>query len=117
MQLQQIVARLVRRIGRCLERAGWLRRQDDTLEADGLERLRSHSILYRASLRLFKIAPGNFVNPLDFIARLAALMPPPRANLLRYHGVFAPNSSLRAQITPAGRGKRCASTSTPAERH
>ena len=31
-------------------------------------------------------------------------------NLLRYHGVFAPNSSLRAQITPARRGKRGAAT-------
>ena len=29
--------------------------------------------------------------PLDFIARLAALVPPPRVNLTRYHGVLAPN--------------------------
>ena len=27
--------------------------------------------------------------PLDFLARLAALVPKPRANLTRYHGVFA----------------------------
>jgi hypothetical protein len=44
--------------------------------------------------------------PLDFIARLAALIPRPGVNLTRYHGVFAPNSRLRAQVTPAGRGKR-----------
>ena len=43
--------------------------------------------------------------PLDFIARLAALVPRPRVNLTRYHGVFAPNSKLRAQVTPAKRGK------------
>ena len=42
---------------------------------------------------------------LDFIARLAALVPRPRVNLTRFHGVFAPNSRWRAQITPAGRGK------------
>ena len=30
--------------------------------------------------------------PLDFIARLAALVPRPRVNLTRFHGVFAPNS-------------------------
>ena len=30
--------------------------------------------------------------PLDFIARLAALVPKPRVNLTRFHGVFAPNS-------------------------
>ena len=44
--------------------------------------------------------------PLDFIARLAALVPTPRVNLTRYHGVFAPNHRLREQITPACRGRR-----------
>lgn len=34
--------------------------------------------------------------PLDFIARLAALVPKPRVNLTRFHGVFAPNSRHRA---------------------
>jgi hypothetical protein len=43
--------------------------------------------------------------PLDFIARLAALVPKPRVNLTRYHGVFAPNSAHRAQVTKAHRGK------------
>jgi hypothetical protein len=28
--------------------------------------------------------------PLDFIARLASLVPSPRVNLTRYHGIFAP---------------------------
>jgi hypothetical protein len=31
----------------------------------------------RASLRLFKIAPGDFVEPPELIARLAALVPRP----------------------------------------
>ena len=39
--------------------------------------------------------------PLDFIARLAALVPRPRVNLTRYNGVFAPNSRYRARVTPA----------------
>jgi len=43
--------------------------------------------------------------PLDFIARLAALVPKPRVNLTRFHGVFAPNSKYRARVTPARRGK------------
>ena len=43
--------------------------------------------------------------PLDFIARLAALVPSPRVNLTRFHGVFAPNSKHRALVTPAKRGK------------
>ena len=29
--------------------------------------------------------------PLDFIARLAAVVPTPRVNTTRYHGVFAPS--------------------------
>jgi hypothetical protein len=45
------------------------------------------------------------LEPLDFLARLAALVPPPRMHLTRYHGVFAPRHALRAAITPAGRGR------------
>ena len=40
-----------------------------------------------------------------YIARLAALVPKPRVNLTRFHGVFAPNSKHRVQVTPARRGK------------
>jgi hypothetical protein len=43
--------------------------------------------------------------PLDFIARIAALIPEPRVDLTRFHGDFAPNSKHRALITPDGRGK------------
>jgi hypothetical protein len=41
---------------------------------------------------------------LDFMARLAALVPPPRMHLTRYHGVFAPHGRLRSAVTPAHRG-------------
>jgi hypothetical protein len=41
----------------------------------------------------------------DFMARLAALVPKPRVNLTRYHGVLAPNHRCRGLITPAKRGK------------
>ena len=43
--------------------------------------------------------------PVDFIAKLAALVPRPRVNLTRFHGVFVPNSKHRALVTPAKRGK------------
>jgi hypothetical protein len=43
--------------------------------------------------------------PLDFIARLAALVPKPRVHLTRFHGVFAPNSKYRARVTLAKRGR------------
>ena len=38
--------------------------------------------------------------PQDFLARLAALVPRPRANLTRYHGVLAPNSPFRRAVVP-----------------
>jgi hypothetical protein len=58
------------------------------------------------------------LEPLDFIARLAALVPKPRVNLTRFHGVFAPNSKHRSQVTPARRGKRPTDEdTTPDQRH
>jgi hypothetical protein len=51
-----------------------------------------------------------FFDPLDFIARLVALIPKPRVNLTRFHGVFAPNSKYRALVTPGKRGKGGKST-------
>jgi len=39
-------------------------------------------------------------SPQDFIARLAALVPRPRVNLTRCHGVFAPISPMRRAIVP-----------------
>jgi hypothetical protein len=41
---------------------------------------------------------------LDFMARLAAVVPVPRMHLTRYGGVFAPHSKRRGAVTPAHRG-------------
>ena len=40
------------------------------------------------------------LEPLDFIARLAALVPRPRLNLTRFHGIFAPNFKHRHKVVP-----------------
>ena len=42
------------------------------------------------------------MSPLEFMQRLAALVPRPRLNLIRFHGVLAPNAKLRAEIIPDG---------------
>ncbi len=42
----------------------------------------------------------RIMEPMEFMARLAALVPPPRFPLVRYHGVFAPNSPWRAVVVP-----------------
>jgi hypothetical protein len=49
------------------------------------------------------------MTPMDFMARLAALVPPPKIPLVRYHGVFAPRSSWRALVTPKPPARGCLS--------
>jgi hypothetical protein len=43
--------------------------------------------------------------PLDFIAKLASLVPKPRVNLTRFLGIFTPNSKHRIHVTSAKPGK------------
>ena len=42
------------------------------------------------------------MSPLEFMQRLATLVPRPRLNLIRFHGVLAPNAKLRSEIVPGG---------------
>jgi hypothetical protein len=42
------------------------------------------------------------MSPLEFMQRLAALVPRPRLHLIRFHGVLAPNAKLRALVVPQG---------------
>jgi hypothetical protein len=49
-------------------------------------------------------------SPLDFVSKLAALIPRPRHHLIRYHGVLAPNARLRRYIVPAPAKSRSRST-------
>ena len=43
---------------------------------------------------------GVLLDPLDFLARLAALIPPPNFHQLRYHGVLAAHAKDRARVVP-----------------
>ena len=43
------------------------------------------------------------MEPLDFLARLAAIVPPPRYPLLTYHGILAPASQWRPNVVPRAR--------------
>ncbi len=89
-------------------------------DRDGLERLlrymaRPAVVLDRVSeLEDGRVAwklkmPGSrgethrIMEPIEFMARLAALVPPPRYPLVRYHGAFAPHSPWRAAIVPGPR--------------
>ena len=51
--------------------------------------------------------------PLDFLARLVALVPRPRTHLIRYHCVFAPNARHRAVLVAKARGVHPADLMSP----
>lgn len=38
--------------------------------------------------------------PLDLIARICAMIPPPRFHMVRFHGVLSSHASLRAEVVP-----------------
>ena len=43
------------------------------------------------------------LSPMELIEKLSALVPPSRQNIIRYHGVLAPNAKDRDKIVPAGK--------------
>ena len=47
-----------------------------------------------------KNATHRILTPIELLARIAALIPPPRQPFLRYHGVLAPNCRWRSAIVP-----------------
>lgn len=69
------------------------------IATDRLTILRDGSVAYRT-----KYGKGarthRVMTPMEAMARIAALVPPPRSPLLRYHGVVAAGSKLRARIVP-----------------
>jgi Putative transposase len=42
----------------------------------------------------------HVMSPLEFMQRLAALVPRPRLHLIRFHGVLAPNAKWRPKVVP-----------------
>ena len=57
-------------------------------------------VIYRFKQPLREGTIQVMLDRLDFIARLAALVPRPRLNLTRLHGAFAPNCKHRERIVP-----------------
>ena len=47
------------------------------------------------------------LSPHELIEKLAALVPPPRLNLVRYHGVLAPHAADRPRIVPGPVAEAC----------
>ena len=57
------------------------------------------------------------MEPLEFMQRLAALVPRPRLHLIRFHGVLAPHAKLRSQVVPKPTHDAAAHTCEHAQAH
>jgi hypothetical protein len=55
---------------------------------------------YRVRWARSDAGPYRVMTPVEFLARLAALVPPPWYPLTRYHGVLAPASRWRPHVVP-----------------
>ncbi|WP_240359178.1 transposase [Pyxidicoccus trucidator] len=76
------------------------------LALERLTRLEDGRLSYRTKLPL-PDGTSDLVLPVDaFLRRLAALVPPPGSNLVRFHGLFAPGAALRPRGYPSPRRQR-----------
>jgi hypothetical protein len=73
-----------------------------TLSLERLSRLPDGRVTYQVKYPR-RSATHLVMTPVEFMARVAALLPPPRFPLVRYHGVLAPHSKLRDAVVPKPR--------------
>jgi hypothetical protein len=66
------------------------------LSLSRLSRRSDGQVVYQVKASRRGKATERVMTPLAFMARISALVPPPRHPLLRFFGVFAPNASWRA---------------------
>lgn len=64
-----------------------------------LRRTPTGKVAYRLRRPWFTGQTELVLDPLAFLRRLAALIPPPRQHQTRYHGVFAAHAKLRGAVT------------------
>jgi len=70
------------------------------LASERIERLADGRILYRMHHRWRDGTSAVVFEPREFLARLAAQVPPPRAHQVRYHGLLAPCALWRRYVVP-----------------
>ena len=75
------------------------------LATERLERLDDGRLIYRLRHRWRDGTTHIIFEPTDLVAKLAALVPPPRFHTVRYHGILAPAARHRAAVVPAGRAR------------
>jgi Putative transposase len=74
------------------------------LALDRLRRLPDGRISYRIKYARTR-SKHRVMTPLELMARLSALIPPPRYPLVRFHGVLGPRSAWRKDVVPKPRNR------------
>ncbi len=85
------------------------------LSLSRLRVLRDGRISYRVKKSSRRVSRCRIMTPVEWIARLCALVPPPRYPLTRFHGVLAPRAKLRPRVVPKmpeGTAAACPSASS-----
>ena len=70
------------------------------LATERLSQLSDGRLLYRLKRRWRDGTTHVIYEPLELMERLAALVHPPRFNITRFYGIFAPTASLRPRVIP-----------------
>ena len=70
------------------------------LAAERLSALPDGRLLYRLKRRWRDGTTHMIFEPIELVEKLAALVPPPRFNLIRYYGVLAPAAAFRSLVIP-----------------
>lgn len=73
------------------------------LSLERLEQDTNGDLMYRFTRPWSDGTTGIKLAPLELLEKLAAIVPQPRAHLVRYAGCLAPHSKLRAAIIPTPR--------------
>jgi hypothetical protein len=68
--------------------------------AERLSLLADRRLLYRLRRRWRDGTTHVIFEPLELVEKLAALVPAPRFNLIRYHGILAPSAAWRPLVIP-----------------
>ena len=81
-----------------------------TISEKGLSITPAGNVRYQLKTPYWDGTTHVVFEPMDLLAGLAALVPKPRVNLTRFHGVFAgtldrANSRFRSELTPGRSGK------------
>jgi hypothetical protein len=94
--IESLQAKLHRRVLAYLERHGCLDTDAFASERLGIEK--NGTVVYTLKKPSHDGKAYLVMAPLELLQRLAAIIPPPRTNLVRYFGVLAPNAALREKV-------------------